>query len=126
MCALRRKRVLGYARHVQRREHARYRLWFPVQIEAGGQVKVAINHNIGAGGMLIALCAELKVGEPVSVTLRVPPAGEERVLRGRIVRIDPNTEDPDGEWPFKVGIAFDQVSQELIPFLEDAVTRFGP
>ncbi len=110
---------------MQRREHARYRLWFPVQIEAGGQVKIAINHNIGAGGMLIVLCAEMKIGESVSVTFALPPSGETRALRGHIVRIDPNTEDPDGEWPFKVGVAFEEVSPELIPFLEEAVARFG-
>ena len=68
---------------MQRREHARYRLWFPVQIEAGGQVKIAINHNIGAGGMLIVLCAEMKIGESVSVTFttRSTSDGSDRAPR---------------------------------------------
>ncbi len=118
-------RAPGYPGFVQRREHARYRLWFPVQIEAGGQVKVAINHNIGAGGMLVALCADLKIGEPVAMTFRLPPGDVERAVRGHIVRIEPNTEDPDGEWPFKVGVAFDELSPDLIPYIEDAVSRFG-
>jgi PilZ domain len=109
----------------RRREHARYSLWFPVQVEAGGEVKLAMNQNIGAGGMLVALCAELKIDEPVSITFRLPTGGEDRTARGRIVRIEPNTEDPDGEWPFKVGIAFDEVAPDLVPFLDDAVARFG-
>jgi hypothetical protein len=123
--ALRRPSRIGYHHVVQRREHARYKLWFPVQVQAGGQAKVAISRNIGAGGMLVALCADVKLGELVSITFRLPTGGEERTLRGTIVRLDPNTEDPDGEWPFKAGVAFDEVSQDLIPYLEDAVSRFG-
>lgn len=115
----------SYHEPVQRREHARYKLWFPVQVHAGGQAKIAINRDIGAGGMLVALCADVKVGEVVSVTFRLPTGGEERSLSGKVVRLEPNTEDPDGEWPFKAGVAFDEVAADLIPHLEDAVSRFG-
>ena len=96
-----------------------------MQLNAGGQANLAINHNIGAGGMLVALCADVKVGEVVSVTFRLPTGGEERTVRGTIVRLDPNTEDPEGEWPFKAGVAFEEVSPDLIPYLEDAVARFA-
>lgn len=110
---------------MQRREYARYRLWFPVQVEAGGQIKIAMNQNIGAGGMLVALCADLKVGDIVSVAFRLPTGEAERTVNARVVRIEPNSEDPDGEWPFKVGIAFDEIAPDLIPYLEDAMSRFG-
>lgn len=110
---------------MQRREHARYKLWFPVQVHAGGQATIAINRDIGAGGMMVVLCADVKVGEVVSVTFRLPTGGAERTLRGRVVRLSPNAEDPDGEWPFKAGVAFDEVAPDLIAPLEDAVSRFG-
>ena len=110
---------------MQRREHARYRLWFPVQVEAGGEIKLAMNQNIGVGGMLVALAADLKVDDVVALTFRLPNGESDRSVSGRVVRIEPNTEDPEGAWPFKVGIAFDEVAPDLIPFLEDAMARFG-
>jgi hypothetical protein len=84
---------------------------------------MAVNHNIGAGGMLIALSAELKPGTEVSVTFRLPPDGkEERRLTGQIVRIEKNEADPDGVWPYRMAVAFDQIATDLIPLLEKAVT----
>jgi hypothetical protein len=83
---------------------------------------MAVNHNIGAGGMLLALSAELAVGEETTVTFRLPPDGkEERSLRGTILRIEKNPEDPDGVWPFRIAIGFDEVAEDLVPLLEKAV-----
>jgi hypothetical protein len=103
----------------------RYRLWFPVQIQAGQTPKVAMNHNIGAGGMLMALASELTIGEPLVVTFRLPPGDVEHSLRGHILRIEPNSEDPEGGWPHRVAVAFDEFSPELLPLLEAAADRFG-
>jgi hypothetical protein len=110
---------------VQRREYERYRLWFPVQVAAGDPPKLAMNHNIGAGGMLMALSAELTVGEPVKVTFRLPSGDAEHSLQGRILRIEPNSEDPEGGWPHRVAVVFDEVAPELVPYLIDAVARYG-
>jgi c-di-GMP-binding flagellar brake protein YcgR len=110
---------------VQRREHERFRLWFPVQLEAGGQVRTAMNHNIGAGGMLMVLAGGLQVGEPVKVTFRIPPDNEERQLDAVVLRIEDNTEDPEGAWPLRVALVFDDVAPELAPLLETAATRFS-
>lgn len=111
---------------MQHRDHVRYRLWFPVTLESGGATsKVAMTHNIGAGGMLMALSSELAVGEPVVVTFRLPPGDTEHSLRGHILRIEPNSEDPQGAWPHRVAIAFDEFAPELLPYLDDASNRFG-
>jgi hypothetical protein len=109
---------------MQRREHARYNIWFPVQVDSEElNDAMAVNHNIGAGGMLIALSAELKTGEDVTVTFRLPPEGDqERRLRGTILRIEKNPEDPDGVWPYRMAVAFDSVSQDLVPLLEKAAS----
>jgi hypothetical protein len=118
-------RELRYASGVQRREHSRYRLWFPVQLAAGERVKIGMNHNIGAGGMLLASASELVPGEAVQVTFQLPPAGEPRTLQGHVLRVEPNSEDPEGGWPHRVAIAFDEIVPELHPFLEEAIARFG-
>jgi hypothetical protein len=110
---------------VQRRQHARYHIWFPVQIDSGDlSGAMAVNHNIGAGGMLIALSAELAVGQDATVTFRLPPDGkQEQRMRGTILRLEKNPEDPDGVWPYRIAIAFDDICESLVPLLEKAVLR---
>ena len=82
---------------MQQRQHGRYRLWFPVRITSTGVDGMAVNHNISAGGMLIALSARLEVDSPVEIRFSVPTAAQsERVMRGKVVRIEDNADDPDG------------------------------
>ncbi len=82
---------------------------------------MAVNHNIGAGGMLIAVSSELKLGQEATVTFRVPPDGvEERRMRGRVVRLEKNRADPDGVWPYRVAVAFEEIAEDLVPLLEKA------
>ena len=108
---------------MQRREHGRYSIWFPVQVDSGGlQNAMALNHNIGAGGMLVALSAELKVGEDVKVTFRLPPGGKpEQKFQGRILRVEKNLEDPDSMWPYRIAVVFDEVEPELVPMNDSSL-----
>jgi hypothetical protein len=102
-------------------------MWFPVRVDAGKLTDaMAVNHNIGAGGMLIAVSAELKAGSEVQVTFRLPPDGkEERRFTGRITRVEKNEADPDGHWPYRMAVAFDKVAPDLVPLLEKAVNRIS-
>lgn len=96
-----------------------------MQLEAGGQARMAMTHNIGAGGMLMVLGQSLQVGEPVRVTFNLPPTGVERVVQGTVSRIEPNTEDPEGAWPMRVAVIFENIDAELEPLLEAAATRLS-
>jgi len=109
----------------QRREHPRYELWFPVRLAAGEQPKIAMNHNIGAGGMLVALATHVDVGETVVVTFRLPGGDSDYNLRGKVLRLEPNSLDPEGGWPHRVAIGFDDIAPELLPYLEAAVARIS-
>jgi PilZ domain len=109
----------------QRREYSRYRLWFPVKLEAGGEAAMAMNHNIGAGGMMMVLGKDLAVGEAVTVTFQLPPGDVEIQVKGSVLRIEPNSEDPEGAWPLRVAVAFEDVDPELVPLLEEASAKFG-
>lgn len=86
---------------------------------------MAMNHNIGAGGMLMVLGADLSVGQTVRVTFRIPPGEVERQLQGTVLRIEPNEEDPQGSWPMRVAVAFDDVEPELAKLMAEAVARYG-
>ena len=111
---------------MQRRQHGRYRIWFPVRVTGEGVDGMAVNHNISAGGMLIALSARLEVDATVEVRFVVPTdAKGEHVLRGKVVRIDDNLEDPDGMYPYRMAVAFEDVEPSLIPLLEQAVGKLS-
>ncbi len=108
---------------MERRKHRRYQMWFPVQVECGDLKDLkAVDHNIGPGGMLIALSAELEVGQEVRITFRVPPDNtEERSVAGRILRVEKNPYDTEGTWPYRVAIAFFELAPDLTPLLDRAV-----
>jgi hypothetical protein len=42
-----------------------------------------------------------------------------------VLRIEANPEDPQGAWPHRVAVAFDEVAPELLPYLEEAVQRYS-
>ena len=98
---------------MQRRKHERYKLWFPVQITTNEFGALAINHNVGGGGMMVASNAALKVGQKVKVSFSLPPGGPERVRKAVIVRIEPNTDDPEGTWPNRLALEFSEPDREL-------------
>lgn len=86
---------------------------------------MAMTHNIGAGGMLMVLGSDLTVGERVRVTVRIPPSDSERQLQGTVLRIEPNAEDPEGAWPMRVAVAFEDIDPDLAAILEQAAARFS-
>ena len=86
---------------------------------------MAMNHNIGAGGMLMVLGSDLSVGEPVTVTFRLPPGDVEHQLQGTVLRIEPNDEDPEGSWPMRVAVQFENIDQALAPLIREASEKFG-
>jgi hypothetical protein len=114
-----------YPAGVERRRLTRYQVWFPVQLATDELGAIAMTHNVAAGGMLLASSAELKAGERVKVTFVVPADGTQREFEGRVVRAEKNPEDPEGMWPNRIAIAFDQVSEELEPLLKAAAERIS-
>ena len=82
-------------------------------------------HNSSGGGMLAAVSSALNVGEHVVLRFQLPNSETEHELSGRVLRLEENSEDPQGAWPKRVAIAFDAVTPELEPFLNDAAHRFG-
>jgi hypothetical protein len=106
---------------VERREHGRIRIWFPVQVDAEdvGQ-QIGISYDVSRGGILISAAQRMEVGKEITVTLRLLPidAPVEKVVRGRIVRMGRNDDDPDGIWPFRMAVEFAEPIPELEGYLE--------
>ena len=83
----------------------------------------AITHNVGAGGVLIASPAHLEPGERVKVSVAVPPKGDAYELEGRVLRLEANPEDPEGTWPNRIAVQFDDVQAELEPLLQQIAEK---
>lgn len=107
----------------EHRKFKRYQLWLPVQYNAGEvEGGLAINRDIGQGGLLMAVTADLTVGQAVEVKIQLPPGGgEEILLSGKIGRVEDNPDDPDGAWRHRVAVIFDELKPELEGLLTSGV-----
>jgi hypothetical protein len=102
-----------------KRAFDRHCIWFPVMVETETRQVWAVCRDIGAGGILISSSGTLEIGAPVSVTFRVGPDDpHERTVQGRIVRIEPHTDDGGGTWPHRLAIEFLQPMPELDSLLK--------
>jgi len=101
----------------EHRRHDRFTLWFPMKLEIEEQasrVEVAVSRNISGSGMLVAAAQSLAVGAPVTVTFRLPgPDARERQVEGVIVRCENNDSDPEGLWPYRIAVQFDDPLTEV-------------
>lgn len=110
---------------MERRQQIRYKIWFPVQVAADELGALAMTHNVGTGGMLLASPATLEAGQRVKVTFVIPPSGGQHTLEARVVRVDKNPEDPEGAWPNRIALEFDHVEASLEPMLASAAERIS-
>lgn len=102
---------------MERREHRRRRFWLPVQVD-GLSTGYAVSHDASDNGLLLVCSEAVEVGSPVRVTMLVPPGGSvEITVDATVVRVSKNDEDPDGLWPFKIGIRFDAPVEKLEEYL---------
>lgn len=96
------------------REKQRFTVWFPMKVQAENEEAVAVSRNVSEKGILMASARNLEVGKPITVTFRLSAAeGGERTVVGRIVRCEPNSEDPDGLWPYRVAVEFEEKIEDL-------------
>ncbi|HJL18086.1 MAG TPA: PilZ domain-containing protein [Sandaracinaceae bacterium LLY-WYZ-13_1] len=111
----------------ERREAKRYVLWIPVQVSSGEDVPqmLAVSRNISWSGALMIAGASLELGRRVTLELQVP--GEDaRELEGEIVRVEPNEEDPEGLWRYRLAVRFDAPVPELEPAFERLENEGAP
>jgi hypothetical protein len=108
----------------ERRRADRYEVWFPMRLEVGpAGERIAVSQNVSQSGMLVASVGAIAEGAAVTVRFRIPPDPEEHEARATVVRSEPNERDPDGLWPYRVAVAFEDVRPELEPLLEESAKR---
>lgn len=105
----------------ERRASERYAVWVPVQFGLGERPpELAVSYDISDSGIRISVAKPLEVGSEITVTFKMMPDDTvERTARGRIVRVDRNTDDPYGLWPYRMAVAF----EHPLPELESALKR---
>ncbi len=103
------------------REKERFTVWFPMKIQPEEDTEaVAVSRNVSGKGVLMASARELETGKPIRVTFRLGGVEEpERTVEGRIVRSEPNSDDPDGLWPYRVAVQFEEPLEDLEAVLRD-------
>ena len=103
----------------ERRAARRYALWIPVQLASGPEVRMlAVSRNISWSGALMIAGASVEVGEEVDLTLQLPGSAEERNLKGEVIRVEANDEDPDGLWRYRLAVRFAEPVPDLEPAFE--------
>lgn len=107
---------------MERRQHDRYRLWIPVDIDSeDGSTWPGVVHDVSERGALAVTSATFKVGVRVTVRFHLPPDGKrESRLVGEITRAGANAADPDSLWQKEIALQFDEPIPEL-----DALVRLG-
>ncbi len=100
---------------MEKRRNTRYTLWFPVDITTEGERRtLAVAKDASQTGIGISSPAGLEVGEQVTLSFRVPPGtGTEQKVTGRVTRHERNPDDPNGLWPYRIGIEFEDAMPEL-------------
>jgi hypothetical protein len=96
----------------EQRERERARVWLPLRVLWDRGDTLAVTYDASDKGVLMLTAKLLAVGERVSVTFEVP--GEvacERTGTGRVVRAEPNGDDPHGLWPYRVAVALDEAME---------------
>lgn len=106
------------------REKERFTVWFPMKVEGpAGPESVAVSRNVSTKGLLMAAASGLDVGKSITVTFRLAGHDSERTVQGKIIRAEQNADDPDGLWPYRVAVQFDEEQLELEPVLRTLADR---
>lgn len=106
---------------MENRRSRRVKTWFPVRMRQAGRRNTAVAKDVSAQGILLAARRRLEPGTTVHVSLHLEPeSGTPRLMRGRVVRQEPNHSDPGGLWPFTVAIEFDAEDHGLMDVVRAA------
>lgn len=105
----------------ERRAHPRYRLWIPARIQGEAEIsRLAVGHDMSQKGTMLVTRAKLEAGAAVRLFVRIPPdSKQEHEIGAKVVRTALNDADPDGLWPFRLALEFDEPYPEIESLLRE-------
>jgi hypothetical protein len=78
----------------------------------------AVSHDASDNGLLLVCSGTPEIGSTIRVTLVIPPGGNVEVtVPATVVRVTRNDEDPDGLWPNKMAVQFQEPVEKLEAYL---------
>ncbi len=95
-----------------RRTNERYEVWLPVKVDALRE-GIAITHDASSTGALMLTASTIDEGAEIEVAIKLPEKDVPKRVTGRVVRVEPNPDDPHGLWPHRMAIVFDEPMPEL-------------
>ena len=99
----------------ERRSSHRYKLWLPARIENGSKSRRAVGHGISEGGALWVTNHRSKVGARLRLSLQLPTQTDtQAMLHATVLRCDSDAADPDGLWPYRIAVRFDELAPRLL------------
>lgn len=104
------------------RRTQRFVVWLPVRVEELAE-GMAVSHNVSGQGLLMVTASVLEVGSPVTITFAIPPDDAQKTAHGRVVRVEPNRDDPEGLWRHRLAVEFDEPVPELEAVLGELSAR---
>lgn len=85
-------------------------MWLPVQLAEGTlEGSLAVSKDASEGGMFLSSTEALDVGAEVLLSFTVldgEGGSRTHTTPAIIVRVAPNTDDPEGLWPWRVAVRF--------------------
>ena len=106
----------------ERRTSLRLQVWLPVKVDALKE-GIAVTHDASERGLLMVTASRLDPGSPVTVVLKDPEGTETHRLSGRVVRVEANDDDPQGLWPHRMAVEFDQPEPKLQWMIANLVSQ---
>lgn len=114
------KRILGRMSKGRRRRHERISILLRINYEAGNDIPRynCYSKDISEGGVRFGLYQKLQVATPLKLQIYLQDPLEPVLAFGRVAWIK---ETPGKEYPFEVGIKFDEFCAPAISKIKDHI-----
>ena len=107
----------------ERRSSDRHKAFFPVAMDSSTRKdRIAMSRNASSSGVLIGSPSKFEVGERLTMTFRILPAGPMYAgIVGRVVRVEESKNDEDPMWRHIMAVEFESpLSEEIVEALHTA------
>jgi Tfp pilus assembly protein PilZ len=102
------------------RKHRRRPVWLPIGIDGEGRPnRIGVSRDASMSGVLISTGSRFKVGESVTLRIRLSGTGGEIHAKGRVVRVDQETGPAAHSWPFRIAVNLEEPVSALQEVIED-------